>query len=83
MVSYLLDFSSFFSPPQSLIPYVGICTFEKSGSSSSLYILALAETVLHQSAQFGFLDLVLGQVGHAIVYFWVSAEDLVQRIFQQ
>ena len=35
----------------SLIPYIGICTFE---SSSRLYRFALAETVLHQSAQLFF-----------------------------
>ena len=55
-----------------------ISHFSEGVSSSRLYRFPLAETVLHQSVQFGFLDVsagkVLGRKGLAIrVYFGVRS----------
>ena len=41
---------------KSLIPYIDICAFEQAVSSSRLYRLVWAESVLYQSAQLWILE---------------------------
>ena len=45
-----------------MFPYIVFNAFEELGLFSKLYRLALAETLLNQSAQFGFLDVSAGTV---------------------
>lgn len=49
---------------RSLIPFIGICTFEYTVSSSRLHIFASAQAFLHESAHLGVLD------GSADSIFW-------------